>query len=103
MQAAVIGFAVTFGVYVFFLARPGLDAIAENLEVNKGDKIVLVGKPTKLYISEGGSESLDRYYIVFDEIRIEITARQYDELQNATRVEVHYTPKKRRVLRIFAV
>jgi hypothetical protein len=64
---------------------------------------VLVGKPTKLYIDEGGSESLDHYYIVFDKIRIEITARQYDELQNATRVEVHYTPKKKRVLKIAAV
>ncbi len=103
IQTAVIGFAVHFGVYVFFLARPGLDAIIENLEVIKGDKIVLVGKPTKLYMTEGGSESLDHYYIVFDKIRIEIDAGGYKELQNATRVEVHYTPKKRRVLRIFAV
>ncbi len=100
IPVAVMGFAVHFGVYVFFLARPALDAIAENLEVIKGDKIVLVGKPTKLYRDEGGSESLDYYYIVFDEIKLQITARQYDKLQNATRVEVHYTPKKQRVLKI---
>jgi len=104
IQGAVIGFAVHFGVYVFFLARPGLDAIIESLEVSKGDKIVLVGKPTKLYIDEGGSESLDHYYIVFDKIRIEIDAWEYKKiLQNATRVEVHYTPKKQRVLKIAAV
>ncbi len=106
MQAAVIGFAVHFGVYVFFLVWPGIGVIIESLKVIKGDKIVLVGKPTKLYMTEGGSESLDHYYIVFDKTTFEITARQYDELQNATRVEVHYTPgnrRNRRVLRIFAV
>ncbi len=103
MQAAIIGFAVHFGVYVFFLARPGLDAIIESLEVSRGDKIVLVGKPTRLYMVESDMESLGGYYIVFDKTTFEISAGKYDELQNATRVEVHYTPKKQRVLKIAAV
>ncbi len=96
-------FCVFFIIYIFHLTYVVIRLFFENLDILRGDKIVLVGKPTRLYMVESDMESLGGYYIEFDKTTFEITARQYDKLQNATRVEVHYTPKKKRVLKIAAV
>jgi hypothetical protein len=97
--------AIHFGIFILFMGIGISRTLGEYIEVMRGSKMVLVGKPTKIFEEEMGinEDSTTYYFILLDEIKFNISSSQHHKLKNATQVEIHYTPRLYHIIQLFAV